>query len=182
MEIEKLDIEDLLLIKPTIFEDERGYFFESFNRETFKKATGMDLDFVQDNESASESNVIRGLHLQLPPYQQGKLVRVTRGSVFDVAVDVRRNSETYGHYVGVELNAENKYQLYIPPGFAHGFCVLAPETIFSYKCTGYYHRESERAIRWNDPDIDIDWGVKNPIISEKDQNQSIYLKDFTEAF
>lgn len=182
MEVENFDIEGLLLIKPSIFRDDRGYFFESFNREAFKKTTGLDLEFVQDNESASEANVVRGLHLQLPPFQQGKLVRVTRGKVFDVAVDVRKDSKTYGQYVGVELNAENKYQFYIPPGFAHGFSVLEPETIFAYKCTGYYNRESERAIRWDDPEIGIDWGVKKPIISEKDQNHSVFLKDFNEAF
>lgn len=181
MEVENFDIEGLLLIKPSIFRDDRGYFFESFNREAFKKTTGLDLEFVQDNESASEANVVRGLHLQLPPFQQGKLVRVTRGKVFDVAVDVRKDSKTYGQYVGVELNAENKYQFYIPPGFAHGFSVLEPETIFAYKCTGYYNRESERAIRWDDPEIGIDWGVKKPIISEKDQNHSVFLKDFNEA-
>lgn len=182
MEVEKFDIEGLLLIKPSIFKDDRGYFFESFNREAFKDATGLDLEFVQDNESASEGNVVRGLHIQLPPFQQGKLVRVTRGRVFDVAVDVRKDSKTYGQYVGVELNADNKYQFYIPPGFAHGFSVLEPETIFAYKCTGYYNRQSERAIRWDDAEIGIEWGIKEPIISEKDKYNSISLKDFTEAF
>ncbi len=182
MEVEKFDIEGLLLIKPRVFNDDRGYFFESFNRQVFQKATGLDLEFVQDNESASQANVVRGLHIQLPPFQQGKLVRVTRGKVFDVAVDVRKDSKTYGQYVGVELNANDKYQFYIPPGFAHGFSVLEPETIFAYKCTGYYNRESERAIRWDDPKIGIDWKIKNPIISEKDKHSSISLDDFTEAF
>lgn len=182
MEIEKFDIEGLLLIKPKIFKDDRGYFFESFNRNSFKNATGLDLDFVQDNESASDINVVRGLHIQLPPFQQGKLVRVTKGSVYDVAVDVRKDSTTYGKYIGVKLSAENKHQFYIPPGFAHGFSVLEPETIFAYKCTGYYNRDSERAIRWDDPEIGIEWGVKDPIISEKDKDNSILLSDFTEAF
>lgn len=182
MEVEKFDIEGLLLIKPKIFEDSRGYFFESFNREKFREATGISPDFVQDNESLSQAGVLRGLHLQLPPHGQGKLVRVSRGSVYDVAVDVRKGSATYGKYIGVELNDRNKYQLYIPAGFAHGFCVRENETIFSYKCTEYYNPESERAIRWDDPQIGIDWNVKDPLVSDKDRNSSVYLKNFEEAY
>lgn len=182
MKVEKLDLPEVLLLKPHVFEDQRGYFFESFNREVFKATTGIDVGFVQDNESQSSGGVLRGLHFQLPPHAQGKLVRVVRGSVYDVAVDIRKNSNTFGQYVGIELSETNKYQLYIPPGFAHGFCVRDEATIFSYKCTAYYNRESERTIRWDDPKINIDWGIKKPLISDKDQNKSVFLNDLKEGF
>ncbi len=182
MTIERFEIEDLLLIKPAVFEDERGYFFESFNQERFKKATGLYLDFVQDNESKSDKNVLRGLHFQVPPYEQGKLVRVVSGAVLDVAVDLRKNSPTFGRYQSVVLSAENKHQFYVPPGFAHGFAVLEDNTIFCYKCTGYYNKESERALKWNDPEIQIDWGIKDPILSEKDHKFSLSWGNLTSPF
>jgi len=182
MEVEKLDIPGLLLIKPRIFEDHRGYFFESFNSGSFTALTGLSPVFVQDNESMSHRGVLRGLHLQLPPYAQGKLVRVVRGSVYDVAVDVRTNSETYGSWYGVELSAQNKLQLYIPPGFAHGFAVLENNTIFSYKCTALYHQESERCIKWDDEVLGIEWPLEAPIISEKDLKQGIRFNDFNTPF
>lgn len=182
MQIERFEIEGLLLIKPRVFEDNRGYFFESFNKEGFLTHAGLDLDFIQDNESMSDASVLRGLHLQSPPHEQGKLVRVVQGKVLDVAVDIRKSSLTYGKYHSVVLSAENKYQFYIPPGFAHGFVVLENKTVFCYKCTGYYNKESELSIKWNDADIKIDWGIKNPILSEKDQKNSIALKDFKSPF
>lgn len=182
MQVEKFEIEGLILIKPRVFSDERGYFFESFNQKQFAELTGLDLDFVQDNESKSDSGVLRGLHLQLPPHPQGKLVRVVQGKVLDVAVDVRKDSPTYGKHQSAILSGENKYQLYIPPGFAHGFAVLEDNTVFCYKCTGMYNKESEVAIKWNDEDIHIDWGIKNPILSDKDQKNSITLQSFKSPF
>jgi dTDP-4-dehydrorhamnose 3,5-epimerase len=158
MEIIKTKIQDLLIVKPDVFEDERGYFFESFSKEKFK-ALGLDLDFVQDNESKSQKNVLRGLHFQKPPYAQGKLVRVVKGAVLDVAVDLRAGSETYGQWEAVELSEENKLMYWIPPGFAHGFLTLRDETVFTYKCTNVYNRESEGSLLWNDTDLNIDWGV-----------------------
>lgn len=182
MLIERFDIEGLLLIKPRVFEDNRGYFFESFNKQEFSRLTALDLDFVQDNESMSDAGVLRGLHSQAPPHQQGKLVRVVQGKVLDVAVDIRKNSPTYGQYQSVILSGENKNQFYIPPGFAHGFVVLENKTLFCYKCTGYYNKESEMSIRWNDEDINIDWGIKNPILSEKDEKNSVSLISFNSPF
>lgn len=182
MQIERFEIEGLLLIKPRVFEDNRGYFFESFNKEEFLTHSGLDLDFVQDNESMSDKGVLRGLHLQAPPYEQGKLVRVVQGKVLDVAVDIRKKSPTYGKHHSVILSGENKYQFYIPPGFAHGFAVLENKTVFCYKCTGYYNQKSELSIKWNDADIKIDWRIKNPILSEKDEKTSIALKDFKSPF
>jgi dTDP-4-dehydrorhamnose 3,5-epimerase len=169
MEIIKTKIEGLLIVKPQVFEDERGYFFESYNKERFKNA-GLDLSFVQDNESKSQKNVLRGLHFQRPPYAQGKLVRVVKGAVLDVAVDLRKESPTYGQWEAVELSEENKLMYWIPPGFAHGFLTLRDETVFTYKCTNVYNRESEGSILWNDPEIGIDWQIKDtPILSEKDK-------------
>ena len=169
MEILKTKIKDLLIIKPSIFGDNRGYFFESYNKAKFK-SMGLDLSFVQDNQSMSHKGVLRGLHFQAPPYQQGKLVRVIKGSVMDVAVDIRTNSPTYGNYESIVLSGDNKLQFWIPPGFAHGFITLEDNTIFSYKCTGIYSKESEGSIVWNDKDININWGIETPIVSEKDQN------------
>jgi dTDP-4-dehydrorhamnose 3,5-epimerase len=181
MEIIKTKIEGLLIVKPQVFEDERGYFFESYNKERFKNA-GLDLSFVQDNESKSQKNVLRGLHFQRPPYAQGKLVRVVKGAVLDVAVDLRKESPTYGQWEAVELSEENKLMYWIPPGFAHGFLTLRDETVFTYKCTNVYNRESEGSILWNDPEIGIDWQIKDtPILSEKDK-QAPRFRDFVSPF
>ena len=168
MEIIKTNIEGLLIIKPRVHEDERGYFFESWSKESFS-ANGIDINFVQDNQSLSSKGVIRGLHFQNPPFEQGKLVRVISGSVLDVAVDIRSNSPTYGNHVSVFLSGQNKTMFWIPPGFAHGFATLEDNTIFSYKCSGIYNKESEESLLWNDIDLNIDWKVKKPIISDKDK-------------
>ncbi|MEF8728426.1 MAG: dTDP-4-dehydrorhamnose 3,5-epimerase [Accumulibacter sp.] len=162
-------IPDVLLIEPEIFGDERGYFFESFNARSFARATGLELSFVQDNHSRSARNVLRGLHYQLPPKAQGKLVLVVQGMVFDVAVDLRQHSPTFGRWVGHELSGENKRQLWIPPGFAHGFLVLSQSAEFLYKTTDYYSPEHERNLRWNDPDVAVDWPLDEPpILARKD--------------
>jgi len=182
MKITPLDIPAVLLIEPRVFEDGRGYFFESFNRAAFQSATGNMLDFVQDNESLSKKGVLRGLHLQRPPHEQGKLVRVVSGSVFDVAVDLRKSSPHYGKWCGATLSATNKKQLFIPPGFAHGFAVLENDTVFSYKCTGYYNQDSEVCLAWNDPDIGIDWPLKNPVVSEKDSLHAGAFATFKSPF
>ena len=167
MEVIKTLIEGLLVIKPRIFEDDRGHFFESWSKYSFKNI-GLDLDFVQDNQSLSQKGVLRGLHFQNPPFAQGKLVRVIKGAVVDVAVDIRKNSSTYGQHFAVELSEENKTVVWIPAGFAHGFVSLKDDTIFSYKCTGVYNKESEGALIWNDEDLNIDWRVENPLVSDKD--------------
>lgn len=182
MQTESTFIDGLILIRPQIFIDERGYFFESFNQKAFFEASGIDAPFVQDNESLSHKGVLRGLHFQNPPYAQGKLVRVVKGSVLDVAVDIRTKSPTYGRHFSAVLSSENKLQLFIPPGFAHGFAVLENNTVFSYKCTAYYHKASEGTILWNDPSLQIDWMVKNPVISEKDRLQSVSWDRFNSAF
>ncbi|MEY3236775.1 MAG: dTDP-4-dehydrorhamnose 3,5-epimerase [Bacteroidota bacterium] len=163
------EIADLLLIEPRIFEDDRGLFFESFNEEKYLKILGSEVRFVQDNISVSKKNVLRGLHFQKPPFAQGKLVTVLKGRVLDVAVDLRRNSKTYGKYEIVELSDKNKRQFWIPPGFAHGFCALEDDTIFSYKCSNYYSPEHEETIKWDDQYLAIDWKIINPIVSEKDK-------------
>lgn len=163
-------IEGLYIIEPTVFGDNRGYFMETYNFKDFKEA-GLDMIFVQDNQSKSKRGVLRGLHFQYK-HPQGKLVRVTKGEVFDVAVDLRKNSKTYGKWYGVILSEENKRQFYIPEGFAHGFLVLSEEAEFVYKCTDYYHPEDEGGIIWNDPDININWPldkVEEVILSEKDK-------------
>ena len=167
MEIVKTPIEGLLIINPNVFEDERGYFFESYNREALLKH-GLDLTFVQDNESKSKKGVLRGMHFQVPPFAQGKLVRVVRGAVLDVAVDIRKGSPTYGKWHSVVLSGENKRMYLIPAGFAHGFLTLEDDTVFFYKCTNVYNKEAEGCIRWNDPDLNIDWGIADPIVSERD--------------
>ena len=165
MELIKTEIDGLLIIKPKIFNDDRGYFYETYNSNFLEN-----ISFVQDNESKSCKNVIRGMHFQIPPYEQGKLVRVIKGSVLDVAVDIRKASPTYKQWKSVILSEQNKLMLWIPPGFAHGFRALENDTIFFYKCTKLYNKESEKSFIWNDPDINIDWGISNPIISEKDKN------------
>jgi dTDP-4-dehydrorhamnose 3,5-epimerase len=167
MEVSKFEIDGLLLITPKVFHDDRGYFFESYN-ESLMQANGITLRFVQDNQSCSRKGVLRGLHFQAPPFDQGKLVRVVRGSVLDVAVDIRKDSPTYGQHIGVTLSAVNQKMLWIPPGFAHGFLSLEEDTIFLYKCTNVYDRASEGGLRWNDPDLGIQWGEKEPLVSTKD--------------
>jgi dTDP-4-dehydrorhamnose 3,5-epimerase len=161
---------DLLIIQPHVMEDERGYFFEPFNEARFRLVTGLNLTFVQDNESLSHKGVLRGLHFQVPPKSQGKLIRVTRGSVMDIVVDLRKAQPTYGQHFSIELSEENKTQLYVPEGFAHGFVVLRDDTVFSYKCTNYYSKEHERSLLWNDPDLHLDWGISHPVVSEKDKS------------
>lgn len=148
---------EVLIIEPKVFEDERGFFLESYNQRAFSEAVGYEVNFVQDNHSRSDHGVLRGLHYQLPPHAQGKLVRVTSGRVFDVAVDMRRSSPMFGHWAGLELSAENLRQLWIPPGFAHGFLVLSEYADFLYKATAYYSPERERLVRWSDPTIGITW-------------------------
>ena len=180
MEIIKTSIEGLLIIKPDVFKDDRGYFFETYNKERFAKA-GLTMDFAQDNESKSAKGVLRGLHFQKPPYAQGKLVRVTKGAVMDVAVDLRKDSPTYGKWESVVLTEENKLQFWIPEGFAHGFVTLEDDTIFAYKCTNVYNKESEGSLLWNDPDINIEWNIKNPILSEKDKVSPLF-KNFETPF
>ncbi|NQV03481.1 MAG: dTDP-4-dehydrorhamnose 3,5-epimerase [Bacteroidia bacterium] len=175
MEIIKTPLAGLLIIKPDVFEDERGYFFESYNREKFL-AYGIDATFVQDNESKSNRGVLRGLHFQNPPFAQGKLVRVMRGSVLDVAVDIRKGSPTYGKWSSIVLSGQNKWMYWIPSGFAHGFLTLEDDTIFFYKCTNVYSKESEGAIRWNDPDLNIDWDIKDPVISPKDEVAPVFAE------
>jgi len=163
----------MLVIEPSVYGDDRGYFFESYNEDQFRNA-GLETKFVQDNESRSGKGVLRGLHFQAPPYEQGKLVRVVRGAVLDVTVDIRKDSPTFGKWIGFELTEQNKHMLWIPPGLAHGFVTLEDDTIFIYKCTNVYHKESENAIRWNDPDLNIDWGIADPVISEKDNAASLF--------
>ena len=169
MEVKKTKINGVFLLKPQIFEDNRGYFFESFNANKFNEATDLNVQFVQDNQSLSSKNVLRGLHFQHPPFAQSKLVSVIKGEVLDVVVDIRKDSETYGEYLAEYLSEENHHQLYIPEGMAHGFLTLKNHTIFSYKCSNYYHKDSEDGIIWNDSNLKIDWKIKKPLVSEKDQ-------------
>ncbi|PHR48825.1 MAG: dTDP-4-dehydrorhamnose 3,5-epimerase [Fluviicola sp.] len=171
MKIRRGKINDLIIIEPDVFGDNRGYFFESFNENDWRKEVGFAPKFVQDNESMSAKGVLRGIHFQNPPDDQGKLVRVIQGSVLDVAVDLRKNSPTYGMHEKVVLSGKNKKQFYVPAGFGHGFLTLEDDTIFSYKCTEYYNPNNESGIVWNDPKLNIDWGVNSPLISDKDRNQ-----------
>jgi dTDP-4-dehydrorhamnose 3,5-epimerase len=157
MEVISLSIPDVLLIKPHIFEDARGFFFESFREDVFKRETSLNVSFVQDNHSKSSQGVLRGLHYQLPPHAQGKLVRVVEGEVLDIAVDIRESSPTCGQYIAEILSSDNMKQLYIPEGFAHGFLTLSDTSEYLYKTTDFYHRESERCIQWNDEILNIDW-------------------------
>ncbi|MBR1799296.1 MAG: dTDP-4-dehydrorhamnose 3,5-epimerase [Bacteroidales bacterium] len=178
MNIVKTAIDGVLILYPTVYGDDRGYFFESFNQQEFERATGLSCCFVQDNESKSVRGVVRGLHFQKPPHAQAKLVRVVSGRVVDVAVDIRGGSPTYGHHVAVELSEENHRQLYIPKGFAHGFAVLSDEAVFQYKCDDYYHPEIEDAIAWNDPQLNIDWGISESEVrlSPKDSNHKFFAR------
>jgi dTDP-4-dehydrorhamnose 3,5-epimerase len=168
MKITTTPIEGLLIIEPQVFKDERGYFYESYNIHKFREV-GIRENFIQDNQSLSQKGAIRGLHFQAAPFAQGKLVRVVQGAVFDVAVDIRKNSSTYGQHFDIELTGENMLMFYIPAGFAHGFETLADNTIFQYKCTNVYNKSSEGGVLWNDPDLNINWQTKEPIISIKDQ-------------
>jgi dTDP-4-dehydrorhamnose 3,5-epimerase len=176
VKIKPTQIPDVLIIEPMVFGDSRGFFFESYNHRTFQKLTGLTVTFVQDNHSRSSLNVLRGLHYQIK-HPQGKLVRVVSGRVFDVVVDIRRRSPTFGKWVGEYLSAENKRQIWIPPGFAHGFLVVSDVAEFLYKTTDYYAPEHERCIHWNDPDLGIDWPVHGaPQVSAKDE-KGAFLKD-----
>lgn len=180
MEVVQTNLKGVVVIKPRVFEDERGYFFESYNESTFK-ANGLNMNFVQDNQSLSQKGVLRGLHFQNNPHAQGKLVRVITGAVYDVALDIRKNSPTYGQWFGQELNAQNKWMMYVPEGFAHGFVTLENNTIFSYKCTNTYNKAAEDCILWNDPQLAIDWKIENPILSAKDLEGKKF-NDFVSLF
>lgn len=169
MEATRLEIPDVVLFTPKVFGDDRGFFFESFNQQTFERLTGLQRSFVQDNHSRSQRGVLRGLHYQMPPKVQGKLVRVVQGEVFDVAVDLRKRSPTFGRWVGARLSAENKQQLWVPEGFAHGFVTLSESAEFLYKTTDFYSPADERCIAWNDPEIGVDWHFDGaPLLSGKD--------------
>lgn len=170
MKIERTPFRDLLIIYPQIHGDDRGYFMEAFNEARFRVETGLNVTFVQDNESQSKKGVLRGLHFQAPPKSQGKLIRVITGAVLDVVVDLRKSEQTYGQHFKLVLSAQNRTQLYVPEGFAHGFAVLEDDSFFSYKCTNYYSPEHDRGLRWDDPALKIDWEIENPVLSEKDKS------------
>lgn len=180
MKITETPLLGALILEPRIFHDERGYFYESYNQNAFQQA-GITALFVQDNQSLSQKGALRGLHFQAPPFDQGKLVRVIQGAVNDVIVDIRKNSPTFGQHFSVTLTGENKTMFWIPPGFAHGFETLEDQTIFVYKCTNMYNKESEGGIRWNDPALNINWKTSDPLVSAKDQELP-YLKDFVSPF
>jgi len=167
-DVQKTAVDGLLLLTPRIFSDPRGHFLETFNIVAFREATGLEINFVQDNESLSKNNVLRGLHFQAGQHAQGKLVRVVQGAALDVAVDIRKNSPTYGQHVSVRLDSTSKRMFWIPPGFAHGFVALENDTVFAYKCSTQYNKAAERTIQWNDVDLAIDWGVSEPLVSDKD--------------
>ena len=175
MNIISTEIRGVILIEPKVFGDDRGYFFETWNRRRFA-AAGLDVDFVQDNLSYSQRGTLRGLHFQ-NPHAQGKLVSVLQGEVYDVVVDIRVGSPTFGRWLGIRLSAENRRQVYVSPGIAHGFCVTSESALFAYKCTDYYAPEAEATIAWDDPDLAIPWPVRDPILSAKD-SRGIPLKDF----
>ena len=172
MKIRHTGISGLIVIEPDVFGDSRGYFMESFSLRKFRELTGLDIDFVQDNESKSSYGVVRGLHFQRPPHAQSKLVRVVQGRVLDVAVDLREGSPTYGKHYAIELSGENHLQMFIPKGFAHGFAVLSDEAVFQYKCDEYYAPESEGAVAWDDPDLAIDWMLPKEDIRLSDKDKS----------
>ena len=180
MQIIPTNLNGLFVIQPNVFEDARGYFFESYNQVLFR-TDGIIDEFVQDNESLSQKGVLRGLHFQNPPHAQAKLVRVITGAVLDVAVDIRKKSPTYGKHFSLTLSASNKTMLYVPAGFAHGFATLENNTIFSYKCSHIYTKGAEDGVLWCDKDLAIDWGIKNPILSEKDMTAKRF-KDFESKF
>ena len=176
MNYRKLKIPSVIVMEPKIYKDERGFFYESFNENNFLKEVGIKINFVQDNHSFSKKNVLRGLHYQVQN-TQGKIIRVTKGKILDIAVDIRKSSETFGQWVGVELSEKNNFQVWIPEGFAHGFYILSDEAEVLYKATNFYSPKDERSILWSDPSIGIDWGLIDvPIISTKDQ-EGLLLKD-----
>ena len=183
MTVSKTNIDGVLIIEPRVFGDARGYFFESYNARDFREQTGIEVGFVQDNESRSSRGVVRGLHFQKPPFAQAKLVRVVEGKVLDVAVDIRKGSPTYGQHVAVELSADNKLQFFMPKGIAHGFAVLSDVAVFQYKCDEYYHPEAEGAIAWDDPTLAIDWRIAHSeaLLSEKDRHHPVF-NDFNTPF
>jgi dTDP-4-dehydrorhamnose 3,5-epimerase len=168
MTVEKTNFDGILIITPDIYSDKRGYFMEAFNQKKFERY--VKLNFVQDNESLSQKGVIRGLHFQRPPYAQSKLIRVITGSIFDVVVDLRKDSKTFGKYFKQILSSENKQQIFIPEGFAHGFLCLEDNTVINYKCSEFYYKEAEDALLWNDETLNINWGIKEPVLTEKDRN------------
>lgn len=180
--MEKIEtgIHGLILLKPQLFQDDRGYFMESYNRSVFENV-GLHVHFVQDNESQSEKGVLRGLHFQKPPHAQAKLVRVIRGAALDVVVDLRKSSPTFGQHRAFTLDDKKKNFLFIPEGFAHGFLALETPTLFSYKCSNFYCKDAEDALRWNDPQFNIHWGIQNPILSEKDKIAQLF-QDFYSPF
>ncbi len=180
METIQTHIKGLFIIQPKVFEDDRGYFYEPYNKKVLADMGILD-DFQQDNQSMSQKGVLRGLHFQNPPFAQSKMVRVIQGAVWDVAVDIRKGSPTYGQYYGLELSEKNKTILYIPEGFAHGFKTLEDKTVFLYKCSRLYNKASEDSIRWNDPDINIPWNITDPVLSEKDKSAPLF-KDFKSQF
>ncbi len=181
MKIEETILKGVIIIEPDVFSDDRGFFSETFQEKRYQDILGNDVHFVQDNFSSSKKGVLRGLHYQIPPFGQAKLVQVVRGSVYDVAVDIRSGSPTFGQYVMVELSGENHKQFFIPEGFAHGFIALEDDTLFQYKCTNVYSREYERGIVWNDSVLGIDWGIKNPIVSDKDKQHPL-LQDIKQEY
>ncbi|HCJ6892405.1 TPA: dTDP-4-dehydrorhamnose 3,5-epimerase [Vibrio cholerae] len=174
MKVIETDIPDVKIIEPTVFGDDRGFFFESFNHKLFEEAVGYQVNFVQDNHSKSSKGVLRGLHYQLPPYAQGKLVRCVAGEVFDVAVDIRKSSPTFGRWVGVHLSSDNKRQLWVPEGFAHGFFTISDTAEFLYKTTNYYHPQNERSILWNDETLRINWPSNKTVLSNKDKMATMF--------
>jgi dTDP-4-dehydrorhamnose 3,5-epimerase len=182
MKFIETEIKDLFIIEPKVWKDDRGYFFESYNKQSFDQA-GINVNFVQDNQSLSQKGTLRGLHAQAKPFAQGKLVRVIQGSVLDIAVDIRKGSKTYGQHEAVELSGENNRMLWIPPGFLHGFLTLENETIFTYKVSGLYNKASEFGVIWNDPELNIDWkiAVDQIILSEKDKTLPLF-KDLDTSF
>ena len=183
MNVIQTHIDGVVIIEPKVFGDNRGYFFESYNDREFKEKTGYDIVFVQDNESKSRYGVVRGLHFQMPPFAQSKLVRVVKGAALDVAVDIRKGSPTYGQHVSVEITEENHRQVFVPKGFAHGFSVLSEEVIFQYRCDAFYNPQSEGALAWDDPDLNIDWKVPSDqvLLSEKDLHHTQF-KNFETPF
>ncbi|MCF6350512.1 MAG: dTDP-4-dehydrorhamnose 3,5-epimerase [Flavobacteriaceae bacterium] len=178
MQIKKTYLKGLLIIEPVVFKDNRGYFFESYNKDKLAK---LNINFVQDNESLSQKNVLRGLHFQKPPFAQDKLVRVTRGAVLDVVIDLRKSSETFGKHFAIKLSAKNKKQLFIPKSFAHGFLTLKKNTVFNYKCSNFYKAENEVTINCFDKDLNIDWKTANIILSDRDKN-AINFSSFESPF
>jgi dTDP-4-dehydrorhamnose 3,5-epimerase len=173
MRVTRTAFKGLLVIEPVVYRDDRGYFYESWNQEAFA-AVGLNMPFVQDNQSGSVRNVLRGLHVQVPPFEQGKLVRVVSGSILDVALDLRKGEPTCGRHFRIVLDASDGKMLYIPPGFAHGFLTLEDNTVFAYKCTRPYNAASDKVIRWDDPALGIDWGTDQPLLSDKDRAAPLF--------